>query len=601
MARLLAYARTPRALRGLLVVGFLLLLAWQVSAHSPLTTEDIPYEGWDEVTTYNAGRVLSGPAANAVYRYGSLDSLIQIVANQYFLLFDPLGPQYRHYSYSNNAYGSLNDEFYVYSKMGPGELEYNYFRGIDDHRPIFISRALHFDVFYALVAMAGLLWIAVLGVESLWLILPMLCLTANREVFEQAANALPNGINIILSFVIVTLIGLALETRRDALFYLAAIGLALATNFKIDIAPLGPVLALALIWRGVAEDGRRTARPALIAFGAFLVTLIATKPGILTAPQELLAWLSPPVARLEQAAVPSFVDKLLVLIRELKIEMLPAAWQYYVPTAVMPAALLVAAAVVVGTLRRQPTALGRLILPALAVLLLWFIPMALVSEFFGRYVLNGIGACYALIGIALLCLRRYGAAPGRLLAAVLTLLLIGQYGLMIRDGAAHAAYVVSRNSLLTWVDDSGGYSVEQTRNIIEWRAVEAARTGGYDRTILVDQHAYLDLRMLRLAGLDPVYVNIDTIDAVIGGLDRSLPHLLILSPGSDETDPSWWQGFWMGQWPPALSQRYKAYLAELSGFPVLHDTGGPPQRLLWPGPVEHTDRMVLAAVPAQPR
>jgi len=185
-----------------------------------------------------------------------------------------------------------------------------------------------------------------------------------------------------------------------------------------------------------------------------------------------------------------------------------------------------------------------------------------------------------------------------MLASILALLLVGQYGLMIRDGAAHAAYVVSANSLVAWGDGNAGYSVEQTRNIVEWRAVEAARTGLYDRTILVDQHAYLDLRMLRLAGLDPVYVNIDTIDAVMGRLDRSLPHLLIFSPGSDDTDPSWWQASWMGGWPPALGQRYQAYLSELSGFPVLHDTGGPPQRLLWPGPVEHTDRMVLAAVPA---
>jgi len=574
--RFFAFALTPRASRGFLVVGFLLLLAWQVSAHAPLTTEGTPYEGWDEVATYNAGRVLSGPAANAVYRYGTLDSLIQIVANQFFLLFDPVGPQYHHYSYSNNSYGSLNDEFYVYSKIKPGDMEYNYFRGIDDHRPIFISRALHFDVFYAFAAMAGVLWIAVLGLDALWLILPMLCLTANREVSEQAANALPNGINTILSFIIVALIGLAVETRRDAPLYLAAVSLALAMNFKIDVAPLGAVLALALIWRGAAQDNGRAVRPALIASGAFLVALIATKPGLLTAPQDLLAWLSPPVARLEQGAAPSLVEKLLVLIRDLKAEMLPAAWQYYVPTAVLPAALLAAVAAVVVILRRQPAVLGRLILPALAVLLLWFVPMVLVSEFYARY----------------------GAARGRMLASILALLLVGQYGLMIRDGAAHAAYVVSANSLVAWGDGNAGYSVEQTRNIVEWRAVEAARTGLYDRTILVDQHAYLDLRMLRLAGLDPVYVNIDTIDAVMGRLDRSLPHLLIFSPGSDDTDPSWWQASWMGGWPPALGQRYQAYLSELSGFPVLHDTGGPPQRLLWPGPVEHTDRMVLAAVPA---
>jgi hypothetical protein len=34
------------------------------------------------------------------------------------------------------------------------------------------------------------------------------------------------------------------------------------------------------------------------------------------------------------------------------------------------------------------------------------------------------------------------------------------------------------------------------------------QSGNYDRTILVDQHGYFDLRMLRLAGMRPVYVNL---------------------------------------------------------------------------------------------
>jgi hypothetical protein len=54
----------------------------------------------------------------------------------------------------------------------------------------------------------------------------------------------------------------------------------------------------------------------------------------------------------------------------------------------------------------------------------------------------------------------------------------------------------------------------------------------------------------------------------------------------------------MGVWPVELEQRYDLYLAKLSGFPVLADTGGPAQHLLWTGPVDRHDRMVLAAVPS---
>jgi hypothetical protein len=151
--------------------------------------------------------------------------------------------------------------------------------------------------------------------------------------------------------------------------------------------------------------------------------------------------------------------------------------------------------------------------------------------------------------------------------------------------------------MVTWGVGNAGYSYDESRNMIEGRAIDTVMSGGYDRTILVDQHAYLDLRPLRLAGLVPVFVNIDNVDAVLDHLDRSVPHLLLLSPGSYDTDPDWWQP-WMGVWPVELEQRYDLYLAKLSGFPVLADTGGPAQHLLWTGPVDRHDRMVLAAVPS---
>ena len=72
---------------------------------------------------------------------------------------------------------------------------------------------------------------------------------------------------------------------------------------------------------------------------------------------------------------------------------------------------------------------------------------------------------------------------------------------------------------------------------------------------------------------------------------------MLYSPGSYDTDPSWWQS-WMKRWPPERQTAYDSYLTQLSQFPILTVTGGPAQRLLWPGPVGRQDRMVLAAVPA---
>jgi len=89
--------------------------------------------------------------------------------------------------------------------------------------------------------------------------------------------------------------------------------------------------------------------------------------------------------------------------------------------------------------------------------------------------------------------------------------------------------------------------------------------------------------------------NVQGRGTVLATLDTA-PHLLIYSPGDAQADPEWWRP-WMSRWPAATAQRYDAYRAALEVFPVLFDTGGPAQRLLWTGPVHPFDRMVLAAVP----
>ncbi|MEI9987537.1 MAG: hypothetical protein WDN69_32980 [Aliidongia sp.] len=573
-------------------------MAGQITLHAPLIREDAPYEGYDEVATYNGTRVLSGPTANWIYRYGSLDTFLQLIGLHYFLSFDPVGPEFHHFSYSNNDYDSLNNEFYAFGQIKPTELGYNYFRGIDDHRPIVLSRRLHFGVFYGLAAAAGLLWIAVLGLDAVWLLLPMLCLTVNSATFQQADQSLPNAIDAILCFIIVVSIGLAPEIRRRWPLYLAAALLAIALNFKIDVLPLDVILGLALLLPDAVPGLRATVLRGLTAFGIFLAALVATDPSLLIDPRQRLKWLIPPVNHAGYQATTVFFQNLLTLARSLKLSMLPAAAQLHVWTWVLPVVILTGGAIIGFVLRRRPAVLSRLVLPGLAVGLLLLIPVAMVRDYYARYEMNGLAAFYAMVGIGLLCFLRRGGPTGRRIAFALAAVLVVQYGLLARDGAAMAARAGASSSMVLWGEGNSGYSQLQSRNTIEWHAIETILAGGYDRTILVDQHAYLDLRPLRLAGLTPVYVNIDTLDAVLARLDPARPHLLLFSPGSYGTDPSWWQP-WMTRWSPELDQRYDAYLAKLARFPVLADTGGPPQRLFWTGPVDRLDRMKLAAVPAQ--
>ena len=79
-------------LRGAVFLAFSLLICWQASMALGIAARDKPYEGWDEIATYNNARVVSGPHVAFSLRYGSLDTFLQILATQYFLLFDPAGP-----------------------------------------------------------------------------------------------------------------------------------------------------------------------------------------------------------------------------------------------------------------------------------------------------------------------------------------------------------------------------------------------------------------------------------------------------------------------------------------------------------------------------
>jgi hypothetical protein len=585
--------RTPPAL---LAIVFLVVVFWQMSVQAPLLKAGAPYEAWDEIATYNTSRVLTGPTATWSFRYGTLDSLIQVIATQYFLLFDPLGAEFHHIAYSNNDYGSLNDEFYAFTKITPQEMGYNYFRGLDDHRPIALSRQLHFYVFYALVAGAGLLWVTILRLEAVWLLVPMLCLLVNKGLAEQSVLALPNAINAILTFIIVALITLSLETRRHRLLYLAAAGLAVALNFKVDVVPLGAILGLALIWYGAALRPIHAVRLILTAIIAFLGIFAATKPDLVMAPESLRYWLFPPVST-SQGDWPAMAGhNLVALARSLKVDMLPGALQSHVPTLVLPVLLVVTVAVAFGVLRRQRAILGRLMLPTLATTLLWLVPVAVLAKFYDRYELNGLAAFYALAGMLALCLFRYGAALGRRLAWVTMVLLAGQFGLMIRDGAAYSTYLATRTNVVMWGEGNKGYALDQSRNLIEARAINTVMGGGYATTILVDQHGYFDLRPLRLAGLRAIYVNVDNLATVLAAIDPSVPHLLLLSAGSYEVDPAWWEPQ-QGQWSADLKRRYDAYRARLDAFPMLADAGDLPQRLLSIGPVQGRDRMVMAVIP----
>jgi hypothetical protein len=577
---------------------FALLIFWQASMTLRLAARDKPYEGWDEIATYNNARVVSGPHVAFSLRYGSLETFLQILATQYFLLLDPVGPGKDHYAVSNNYLSSFTDRHVEFGGMA-ATFSYAYFRGLDDHQPIFLSRQIHVVVTYGLALLIGALALYYLGTYALLLLLPLCCLTVNTDMAAQASAALPNAINAVIAFSVTLLGFLAVAGRRESCLYIGAALTAIAVNMKIDAILLGGVLGLAIFvsgWRaGISGLGRRI----LLSAGIVALAYTATNPGVLTDPDSALTQItntSLDAGHTPLGSIATALQNLGVLWPFVESNLVP--WGTgNTPAGVMAISLMaLALAASAIVLWRRRADLAALAIPAAALLLLWFYPMVTISIFYPRYYLNGLGALYALIGAALVMVWRLRTPAGRGCVLTMLALLLVQYGALVSAYRAAALQIDAEAFYVGVGDRRAGFARGFTRTEIERHAVEAWQSGNYDSTILVDQHGYFDLRMLRLAGMRPVYVNLFNDEEVLRGLDQSVDHLLLFSPGSYATDPSWWRP-WMTRWTPETARRYDAYRARLDAFPVREEIAGPPQRLLYPGPVAPDDHMVLAVIP----
>jgi len=583
--------------RGAVFLAFSLLICWQASMTLRLVVADKPYEsGFDEVNTYNNARVVSGPYMAFCLRYGSLDTFLQVLATQYFLLFDADGPGVDHYAVSNNYLASVTNRHVEFDGMAGATFSYSYFRGLDDHEPIFLSRRIHLFVTYGLVLLIGALAFYYLGLEAMLLLLPLCCLTVNTDMAAQTSMALPNAINSVITFSVTLLGFLAVSQRRESCLYIAAALVAIAVNMKIDAILLGGVLGLAILVSGRRAGRAGTRRQVLLSAGIFALVYAVTNPQVLMDPVFVVSRLMPPSYDAPLGLGASARQNLSVLRLFLETNLVPQKISDTPAGRISIGVVALALSSLVLVHRRRGTDLGALAIPAAALLVLWLCPLLIIITFYSRYYLNGLGALYALIGAVLVLTWRLRTTAGRAWVLTILALLLAQYGALITAQAAAAGRVEAKTFYIGIGERRDRFAHGYSRNEIERRAIEAWESGAFNRTILVDQHGYFDLRMLRLAGMRPVYINLFNYEEVLRGLDRSVDYLLLLSPGSYATDPSWWSP-WMSLWSPETARRYDAYRARLDAFPVREEIAGPPQRLLSAWPVAPDDHMVLAVIP----
>src|SRR5262249_6390849 len=195
----------------------------------------------------------------------------------YFLLFDPVGPGEDHYAVSNNNLSSFTSRHAEFdgSLLGTS-FSCSYFRGLDDHRPIFLSRQIHLVVTYGLAILTGALAIFYLGLDALLLLLPLCCLTVNTDMAEQASLALPNAVNAVIAFCVTLLSFLAVAEGRESCLYIGAALVAIAVNMKIDAVLLGGALGLAILISGWRAGLSGLSRQVLLSASIFALVYAVT-------------------------------------------------------------------------------------------------------------------------------------------------------------------------------------------------------------------------------------------------------------------------------------------------------------------------------------
>jgi hypothetical protein len=199
---------------------------------------------------------------------------------------------------------------------------------------------------------------------------------------------------------------------------------------------------------------------------------------------------------------------------------------------------------------------------------------------YDRYWLNGLGAFLATVAMALLLAEREGlrnAARAALAVAALVY-------------CVHAT-AQARNSYVTYVSykESDGFSPHQLRTVASLYAIKTAKEPGYSQTVLVDQHAYIDLLPFRRAGMDARYVNMFSIQTVVASLAPGSKYIIVFGKG----DYTPGEG---GEWSPPLMQAYDTYQARLAQYPALRHYRGRPQRLLSIYPLALDDEMTVAVL-----
>jgi hypothetical protein len=567
-------------------LGFVLIVLCQGWVHLNATNVGRPYEAWDEITLNNSAKVMSGPTFDRGFRYGSLDNFIQWAAIVTYEYFDRIGRAYPHIRYANNVPESWDNPHLAYGpKTWMPPMEYSVFRGLDDRESIFISRKIHLVVVYALVAAVGVTAVAYLEGASLHVLAALLAFTAVPVLFFQAGHALPNAINAVLSFGTLLFALFYCDSGRRGYLFASVALCALALNFKLDAILLAGAPGLALCYMLLRQPFANVLKDALLALLIGVAVLVAGKPVMLLDPIMDIrvryhtlfmiaggsSWAGFDMHANWQAFLQFLSSSLLW----------PRAGTY---SGLVAAVLALLCIVGVGIRFWRSKAL-MLVIGAILVGIAW--PAVVLRSALPEphLLLNGLGLFLATVGFALVIAYRQGGRLRVLAHAVAVLLALSW--LVRIAGLGNEAMAVTRSYAATNGLDPAHNRTKASLDIIKLAGE------GYARTVLVDQHSYIDLRALRLGGLDAKLVNMNNFATVVAALPADRRYLVMFARGGFDRGDGHLRG-WEGEVTPQVQQGYFAHLGRLMQLPVVRRYPGAAQPLLSVAPINPSDEIFVS-------
>jgi len=567
-----------------LVVGLLcvLLLGFVTRYQFDFAAQNSPYEHWDEVTIYNnAGALMHHRQEGRAYAvYGMADTGKYLLARTW-LENETGGPEP---SFSNNR-----PQFWADPQQNAG-AEFGYARGIPDRRGFLLAR--HINIAFSNLLAASIIGclIVLRGKAAIAPIAGLLLVVTGAGCMEQSRSALPNTANAILAFGLMYFsLEAAVRKSRGWLAVSSAL-LAVGINHKFDFVGLGIIpaaVALSLLAPDLLRP-KELLKTTAILLTAFVGGLLLSCPintwVELKNQIDIVGHLTNSPASLDQN-----LGKALFWMRQ-AFTLKATAWQ---PDTVIPFTLfggllvisLVSPLVATHVPKWRRGAILSTIAVSLSISLI--IPIIKANTFYGRYLINGISLVYAAAGfsLALHCGQDKGRRSFRTAAWLLSFVLVGLAGYRAN---------LTRQYHIQHQGEYGPLSGNFTRNKAVAQAAELSKTNGFSGTILVDQHAYIDLRHLRQNGLDVIPINCATYESRL----RDLPegkHLVIFTTGSYTGHAAY-----AGQWDKPTRRNYESYVASLKDLPVVQDFLGKPMQLLDWRPPQPDDWMTLSYIERPP-